>query len=347
MRPVSRTVRRSTGDSAGAPGLFRVDANTTPFGSEDATPGSRACVRVRALLGRVFFFFFALNGAFCGWPGWAGRPPGRVLVRLTFPLAVLGSLFACSAPSGLGLPCLWLLLVFFVLFSVASPLLPLVAPPLCPALHVFRPHMPWALASCAPPFFFCFPSPLLCAPLSPSLRVFRPGVRWALASCCPPPSLYLPPPSLLSLAFPAFRLPWASAPPLPPFFSLFFSPLFSLLSLPVVRAGRVCVSWAVGCASMVLSLSLLCVRWLVLCGVGCWAGLSCAVSWWVLVSCFGGAVRPMDRKEPTAHGSDALGRPSRPTGPVAGAVLQGLWSEPGQTASGTMANVTWGHGSNR
>ena len=33
--------------------------------------------------------------------------------------------------------------------------------------------------------------------------------------------------------------------------------------------------------------------------------------------------------------------------PVAGAVLQGHWSEPGQAASGTMANVTRSHGSNR
>ena len=57
--------------------------------------------------------------------------------------------------------------------------------------------------------------------------------------------------------------------------------------------------------------------------------------------------RPGDRKEPTPHGSDTLGRPSRPTGPVAGAVLQGCWSEPGQAASGTMANVTRSHGCNR
>ena len=35
--PVSRTVRCSTGDPAGAPGLFRVDADTSPCGSEDAT----------------------------------------------------------------------------------------------------------------------------------------------------------------------------------------------------------------------------------------------------------------------------------------------------------------------
>ena len=57
--------------------------------------------------------------------------------------------------------------------------------------------------------------------------------------------------------------------------------------------------------------------------------------------------QPRDRKEPIPHGSDALGRPSRPTGPVAGAVLQSHWSEPGQAASRTMANVTRSHGSNR
>ena len=41
--PVSRTARLSTGDSAGAPGLFCVGADTPPFGSEDARkccPGS-------------------------------------------------------------------------------------------------------------------------------------------------------------------------------------------------------------------------------------------------------------------------------------------------------------------
>ena len=52
-RPVSCIGRLSTVDLAGAPGLFRVDADTSPFGSEDATPRSRACVPVRALLGRV------------------------------------------------------------------------------------------------------------------------------------------------------------------------------------------------------------------------------------------------------------------------------------------------------
>ena len=86
----------------------------------------------------------------------------------------------------------------------------------------------------SPPTFIIFfsPPPLLCAPLSPALRVFRRGVPWALPSCCPPlPALFLsfffgPPPSLLSLAFPASRLPWASAPP--PFFVFCPAALFLL-----------------------------------------------------------------------------------------------------------------------
>ena len=179
---------------------------------------------------------------------------------------------------------------FVVVVGFFFPFPPLVAPPLCPALRVFRPRVPWALASCFPPPFF-FPAP-------PSLRprcllpcVFSgPGCLGPGRHVAPPPSFCSPPP--LSLAFPVFqpRVPWASAPcPPPPFFFLsfvscfffirFFSPFFfcRLLGVPV-------------CASVVLSRSLLCVRWLVLCGVCCWAWLSSAVSWWVLVSCFGGAV---------------------------------------------------------
>ena len=196
------------------------------------------------------------------WPGRAGRPPGRVLVRLTFPLAVLRSLFAFSAPSGLGLPCLWLSLVFFFVFLFPFP--PLVAPSLWLALRVFPPRMPWALASCPPPFFFARP----------------PCCLWCfLLSGCPGP---LRP---------------------PPFFFLYF--LFFLLPLfffagCAVRGGFLCLwpSDVPACASVVLSLLLLTVRWLVLRGVRCWAWLSSAVSWWVLVSCFGGAVLVWPRGSP-------------------------------------------------
>ena len=119
------------------------------------------------------------------WPGRAGRPPGRVLVHLNFPLAVLGSPFACSAPSGLGLTCLRLLLGFFVSF----PLLPPVALPVVSCFACFPAPGSLGLGVLSPPpFFFSFPPPPLSAPLSPALRVFRPGLPLALASCCPPPS---------------------------------------------------------------------------------------------------------------------------------------------------------------
>ena len=93
--PVSRTVRRSTGDSAGASGLFRVDADTAPFGWEDVTPGSRACVRVRALL---------------GWLGRAGLR-GAFLCASPSLVAALGGLLVCVCPHpGLSCPvcgCCW------------------------------------------------------------------------------------------------------------------------------------------------------------------------------------------------------------------------------------------------
>ena len=99
-RPVSRTVCRSTGDSPGALQLFRVDADTAPCGSEDATPGSRACVRVVALLGLV---------------GRAGLP-GAFWCALPFPLTTLSFCFAWRPP-GWGCPCLG------PLFALPSPLL--------------------------------------------------------------------------------------------------------------------------------------------------------------------------------------------------------------------------------
>ena len=80
------------------------------------------------------------------------------------PVAGSGALFACSALSGFGLPFLWLLLFFAFRFFF---LLSFCAPPLSLAFGVFRPGLPWALASCCPPaqplpsfFVFSSPSPL-------------------------------------------------------------------------------------------------------------------------------------------------------------------------------------------
>ena len=51
--------------------------------------------------------------AFSLWPGWAGRPPGRVPVRLTFSFGRFVFLL-CLAPSGLGLPRSWSFAFFFL-----------------------------------------------------------------------------------------------------------------------------------------------------------------------------------------------------------------------------------------
>ena len=204
-RPVSRTVRLSTGDSAGAPGLFRVDADTSPFGSGDATPGSRASV--------------------CACPSWlgrAGRPPGRVLVRLTFSCGRL-VLLLCSAPTGLGFPALWVFffIVFLLFFLFLSPFVPpapdapavsgLLCFPAAGALGL------GALCFCSilpppRPVFFCFFSG--CVPLpSPSPRYFL------LLPC-----------GASGLAPPLFRPP-------PPFFFLccLFPVVFSLFCAPSSR----------------------------------------------------------------------------------------------------------------
>ena len=183
------------------------------------------------------------------WPGRAGRPPGRVLVRLTFPLAVLGSLSACSAPSGLGLPCLWLLLVVFFSFSPPPPSLR----HRCVLLCVF------SGPGCLGP--------------------------WRL---CPPPLPSPPPPDVVP-GVSCFPVSSGLCAP-PPFFSC--SSFFRCFFFFAGWGGFVCLGpfGVPACASVMLSLSLLCVRWLVLRGVRCCTWLSSAVSCWVLVSCFCGAV---------------------------------------------------------
>ena len=138
-RPVSRTVRRATQDSAGAPELFRVDTDNSPSGSEDATPRSRACVRALFRPGRV---------------GRAGLP-GSFWCAPPFPLAALSFCFA-RPPTGWGCP---LLGPFFALPSF-PPVFPppslflfflfffFRAPPLSLAFFCFWRQVPWALALC-------------------------------------------------------------------------------------------------------------------------------------------------------------------------------------------------------
>ena len=286
-RSVSRTARLSTGDSAGAPGLFRVEADTALLGSEDATPGSRACVRVRARLGRVGRA--GLQGAF--WCASAFLLP--LLVR---------SLFAWPPP-GWGRP-----------FSFYARPLSL-------------PGVPWALASfCAlspPGFLFWFFSFCLLCPLFFVFFVFcfrrlfflfffvRPRCPWRFMfsgpGCLGPWRLVVPPP------LPPFLFFFPSHFLLVCFFFLLFLGFLVFVFLCLLcGAGVVCVSWAVGCAGVcfvgAVPVIALCAvlphpsggGWccLLCLGVCCWAWLSSVVSWWVLVSCFGCAVPVWPRGPP-------------------------------------------------
>ena len=175
-RPVSRTVRLSTGDSAGAPGLFRVDADTSPCGSEDATPGSRACLRVLALLGRV---------------GRAGLP-GAFWCASPFPLAALSfcfawpppgwgcpSLFRCCCRSSLvvflGLPLLGSRLVCVLRLAVGCSLVVVLRPPpLC---------VSGFCRSCLWPWFFFFFFFLSCAPVVSGFLWFPARGALGLGAC--------------------------------------------------------------------------------------------------------------------------------------------------------------------
>ena len=174
------------GDSAGAPGLFCVDADTSPCGMKETAIGSGACVLVRALLGRVGRA--GLPGAF-----WCASP----FLWPFCPSSLLGPL------PGWGCP--WLgCLVFFPFFS-ASPL----APWLSPALCAFRPWVPWALAlfvcSATSPRPFFFPSS---APPCPGLSVVSgPGCPRPLRFVADPPPLLSP---CFSLFF--FSLPGRAGP---------------------------------------------------------------------------------------------------------------------------------------
>ena len=234
-RPYSCTVCL---DSARAPGVFPVDADTAPFGSEDAMPGSRACVRVVALLCRVGRA--GLLGAF-----WCASP---------FPLAVLGALFACSAPLRAGVALFVVVVGFFSCLFIFLFLFPLSPPlrPRCVLPCVFpgpRCLGHWRLVP--PPLFFSFPH--LDAPRCLLLCVFS-GLGclgpWRLVA--PPPSF--PPPLPVVSGVSCFPVASGLCAPPPPrfFFSLvscffffrfffsFFSFFPSFFASCAVRGGFVC-----------------------------------------------------------------------------------------------------------
>ena len=129
------------------------------------------------------------------WPGRAGRPPGRVLVRLTFSFGRFVFLL-CLAPSGLGLPLSLSLLLPFLVGCFSRPPAAWLAPRLCLPLGRWLlfggcspPPPPFVSGgfrrSCLWPLWFCFFSPSSSSSvrprLSPAFSGFRPRVPWASA----------------------------------------------------------------------------------------------------------------------------------------------------------------------
>ena len=274
-RPVSRNVCLRTGDSAGALELFRVDADTSPCGSEDETPGSRACVRVLVRLCQV---------------GWAGLT-GVLWCASPFPLIALSFCFARPPP---GWRCHFLGPFFFLSFFSRFFALPcclwrsLVSGPGCIG--------PWRLACIFPPppaglrfffffFFFSFsafllrprclrlslvsgpgcPAPRRCvlfvllAPSPSALRALSPRLcpllsRWLLSGGCHPPRL--PSPFVLPV-FPfvcprCLRLSLVSGPGCRgPLRCVLFVLLSSRLSAVRALSPRLWSGLAVGCPLVV------------------------------------------------------------------------------------------------
>ena len=208
-RPVSCAVRCSTGDSAGAPGLFSVDADTCTCGSENATPGSCVCVRVLVLPGRV---------------GRAGLP-GAFWCASPFPLAALSFSIARPLP---GLGCPFPVPLFASFFCCVFPfvrlcclLLSLVSGPGClgPWRFVFLSTPPF-------PLFWSVVRPrclwlsLVSGPGHPGLGAVCCLFCWSVASRCPCVSCLAVGCSLVA----------AAPPPPPP----------TLLCLPVFVAAAPC-----------------------------------------------------------------------------------------------------------
>ena len=248
-RPVSRTVRRSTGDSAGAPGLFRVDADTSPCGSGAPRPGPvRVCVCVLFLAGSGGPASRARSGAphLFLWP--------LCLSALLGPLRAGVALFSFAA---VAVP-RWLFfsasrcLARASFGSLAWPLaalwwlLPRPPPPLfCLAGFV-------ALACGLGVFFFFFFFFLLLLP--PPCAPVVSGFLWFPAPGCPGPRRLRFCVSRLSMRlslFRAFRLAFGcsrvvAAPPPPP-------PLCPAVSVPAARCCVPCCAvrpWVRCCAAL-------------------------------------------------------------------------------------------------
>ena len=156
-------------DGSRIPG-WRTGADTSPCGSEHVTPGSRACLRVLVLPGRV---------------GRAGLP-GAFWCASPFPLAALSLRFA-GPPPGWGCPC------FGPLFALTPPLLLLFCCCFFFSSSV-RPHCLWLSLVCSP---WC-PGTRRCV-LFVFLGLPLPGSPCALALCVSPAwplaaPWWLPPP---------------------------------------------------------------------------------------------------------------------------------------------------------
>ena len=198
------------------------------------------------------------------WPGRAGRPPGRVLVRLTLSFGRFVFLL-CLAPSGLGLPLSLSLLLPFLVGCFSRPPAAWLAPRLCLPLGRWLlfggcspapPHLcVWRFSSLLlVAFVFFFFLPLLLPPCAPVVSGFlwfpAPGALGLgacvvcfvglplLGSPCACPSFVL---SAWLLAAPAWLLP----PPPPPLCRAVFVP-----------AARCCVpccavrAWVRCCAAL-------------------------------------------------------------------------------------------------
>ena len=214
-------------------GVSRVGRSSTP----DCPPSGRAagllCVCVPCLAG-------------------SGGPASRACFgapHLSFGLSCFALCLFGSLRAGVALFVVVVGFCFF--FCFAFPFLPLAAPPLCPALRVFWPRVPWALVSCRPP-----PShPPSVRPVVSRFACFPAWGALGLGDLLPPRLLFFcffcPPPSPFSLVFLASRLPLASAPP--PFF-------FSVLLLFFPAARLLCVFWGVVLCVPCPARSLCCAR---------------------------------------------------------------------------------------